>query len=84
MTEEEIRKLYTRLAFQYEFAIDVLLAKGLIDEPCCCCEKEVGFGNFIQNTTRPALRSLRRISRISFSSASVLLWMAVRTPGLAR
>lgn len=31
MKEEEISKLYIRLAFQYESAIDTFLAKGLID-----------------------------------------------------
>lgn len=31
MTEEGIRKLYIRLAFQYESAIDTFLAKGSID-----------------------------------------------------
>lgn len=31
MTEIEISKLYIRLAFYYESAIEALLAKGLID-----------------------------------------------------
>ncbi len=40
MTEEEISELYTRLAFQYESAIDTLLAKGLIDTELAIATKE--------------------------------------------
>ena len=40
MTEEEISELYTRLAFQYESAIDTLLAKGLIDTELATATKE--------------------------------------------
>ena len=32
MTEEEISRLYTRIAFQYESAFDQLAVKGLIDK----------------------------------------------------
>ncbi len=31
MTEEEIRKLYIRIAFQYESALDQLIDKGIVD-----------------------------------------------------
>ncbi len=40
MTEEEISELYVRLAFQYESAIDALLAKGLIDTDLATATKE--------------------------------------------
>lgn len=40
MTKEEISKLYTRLAFQYESSIDALLAKGLIDTDLATAMKE--------------------------------------------
>lgn len=41
MTEEEISKLYIRLAFQYESAIDALLAKGLIDTDLATTSREL-------------------------------------------
>lgn len=42
MAEEEIGELYTHLAFQYESSIEVLLAKGSIDNGSCYCnEKEI-------------------------------------------
>lgn len=40
MIEEEISKLYIRLAFQYESAIDTLLAKQLIDMDLATAAKE--------------------------------------------
>jgi hypothetical protein len=40
MTEEDVSKLYIRLAFQYESAIDILLSKGLIDEDFATASKE--------------------------------------------
>ena len=32
MNENELHERYIRLAFQYESAIDALLARGLVDE----------------------------------------------------
>lgn len=40
MTEKEISELYIRLAFQYESAIDTLLAKRLIDTDLATTAKE--------------------------------------------
>jgi len=40
MTEKEISELYIRLAFQYESAIDTLLAKRLIDADLAAATKE--------------------------------------------
>ena len=40
MTEKEISELYTRLAFQYESAIDTLLTKRLIDTDFAAAAKE--------------------------------------------
>ena len=40
MTEKEISELYIRLAFYYESAIEVLLAKGLIDADLAAATKE--------------------------------------------
>lgn len=40
MAEEDVSKLYTRLAFQHESVIDALLAKGLIDEALAAAAKE--------------------------------------------
>lgn len=40
ITEEEIGELHTRLAFQYESSIEVLLAKGLIDTDLAVAAKK--------------------------------------------
>lgn len=40
MKEEEISELYIRLALQYKSAIDMFLAKGLIDKDLATTHKE--------------------------------------------
>ena len=40
MTEEEISELYTRLAFQYESSIDLLLARRIIDTDLATTSRE--------------------------------------------
>ena len=57
MTEEEIRKLYIRLAFQYESSIDTLLTKGLIDTDLATAEKE----KFYDSRNEEKLRTSKKI-----------------------
>ena len=52
MTEEEISKLYIRLAFQYESAIDTLLAKGLIDTDLATAAKEKFYDSLNEEKVR--------------------------------
>ena len=40
MNENELHERYIRLAFQYESAIDALLARGLVDEEAADAAKE--------------------------------------------
>lgn len=57
MTEKEISELYTRLAFQYESAIDILLAKRLIDTELATATKE----KFYNTLDEEKLRSSQKI-----------------------
>lgn len=57
MTEKEISELYTRLAFQYESAIDILLAKRLIDTELATATKE----KFYNTLDEEKLRSSKKI-----------------------
>ncbi len=56
MTEEEIRKLYTRLAFQYESGIDTLLTKGLIDTDLATAAKEKFYDSLNEEKLRTSLK----------------------------
>lgn len=51
MTEEDVSKLYTRVAFQYESAIDTLLAKGLIDSDLADAVKEKFYDSLDEEKT---------------------------------
>ncbi len=57
MTEKEISELYTRLAFQYESAIDALLAKRLIDTDLATAAKE----KFYDSLNEEKLRTSKQI-----------------------
>ena len=57
MTEEEISELYVRLAFQYESAVDALLAKGVIDTCLVAVVKE----KFYNSLNEEKLRTSRKI-----------------------
>ena len=57
MTEEEIRKLYIRLAFQYESSIDALLTKGLIDTDLATATKEKFYDSLNEEKLRTAKKS---------------------------
>lgn len=57
MTEKEISELYTRLAFQYESAIDILLTKRLIDMELATATKE----KFYNTLDEEKLRSSKKI-----------------------
>lgn len=57
MTEEEISELYIRLAFQYESAIDTLLAKGLIDTNFATAAKEKFYNSLNGENCRPPKKS---------------------------
>lgn len=57
MTEKEISELYARLAFQYESAINVLLAKGLIDTDFATSTKE----KFYDSLNKEKLQTSKKI-----------------------
>ncbi len=57
MTEKEISELYIRLAFQYESAIDTLLAKRLIDTDLATAAKE----KFYDSLNEEKLRTSKKI-----------------------
>ena len=63
MTEEETRKLYIRLAFQYESSIDALLTKGLIDTDLAAATKEK-FYNVVIPFVQPSERELQTESGV--------------------
>lgn len=60
MTEEEISELHTRMAFQYEFAIDVVLVKGLIDTDLATATKE----NFYDSLNKGKLRMSKKLGTV--------------------
>jgi len=57
MTEKEISELYIRLTFQYESAIDTLLAKQLIDVDLATAAKE----KFYDSLNEEKLRTFQKI-----------------------
>lgn len=57
MTEEEIRNLYIRLAFQYESSIDALLTKRLIDTDLATAVKE----KFYDSLNEEKLRTSKKV-----------------------
>ncbi len=57
MTEKEISELYIRLSFQYESAIETLLAKRLIDADLATAAKEI----FYDSLNEEKLRTSKKI-----------------------
>ncbi len=57
MTEEEISKLYIRIAFQYESALDRLVEKGIVDKGFADKYKEI----FYSSLDEEKLRSSQKI-----------------------
>lgn len=57
MTEEEIGKLYTRLAFQYESSIEVLLARGLIDTNLAAATKKKFYDSLNEEKLRASQKT---------------------------
>jgi len=57
MTKEEISELYTRLAFQYESAIDMLLTKHLIDTELATTAKEKFYDSLDEEKLRTSKKS---------------------------
>lgn len=57
MTKEEIRELYTRLAFQYEASIDSLLARRFIDTDLATTSRE----KFYNSLNEEKLRTTKKI-----------------------
>lgn len=57
MTEEEISELYVRLAFQYESAIEMLLAKGVIDTDLVSVVK----GKFYDTLNEEKLQTSKKV-----------------------
>jgi len=52
MTEEEISKLYIRIAFQYESALDQLVDKGLVDKGFADKHKETFYSSLDEEKLR--------------------------------
>lgn len=52
MTEEEISKLYIRIAFQYESALDQLVDKGLVDKNLTDKYKEIFYNSLDEEKLR--------------------------------
>lgn len=67
MTEEEIGELYTRLAFQYEFAIDTLLVKGLIDTEPAATTKEKFYNSLNEEKLQTGKKSRTIMKRLAFT-----------------
>jgi len=65
MTEEEIRKLYIRIAFQYESALDQLVGKGLVDKGFADKHKETFYSSLDEEKLRTSqkIRSHTEIIR---------------------
>lgn len=57
MTEKEISKFYTRLAFQYEFSIDSLLERRIIDTDIAATSRE----KFYDSLNEEKLRTSKKI-----------------------
>ena len=53
MTEEGISKLYMRIAFQYESALDQLVGKGLVDKDLADISR-----NAFYNSSRGSMKKL--------------------------
>ena len=66
MTEKEISELYTRLAFQYESAIDILLAKRLIDTELATAAKKKKYNTLDEEKLRSSkkIRDYRETVRL--------------------
>lgn len=66
MVEKEISELYIRLAFQYEFTIDILLAKRLIDTELATAAKEKFYDSLDEEKIRtfPKIRDYYEIIRL--------------------
>ncbi len=56
MTEEEINKLYIRIAFQYESALDQLVDKGLVDKGFADKYKETFYSSLNEEKLRTSQR----------------------------
>lgn len=65
MTEEEISKLYTRIAFQYESALDQLVGKGLVDEDLADVSRKTFYNSLNEEKLRTSqkIRSYTEIIR---------------------
>lgn len=65
MTEEEISKLYTRIAFQYESALDQLVGKGLVDEDLADVSRKTFYNSLNEEKLRTSqnIRSYNEIIR---------------------
>ena len=57
MNENELHERYIRLAFQYESAIDALLARGLVDEEAADAAKERFYDTLNEESCGPLKRS---------------------------
>lgn len=57
MNENELHERYIRLAFQYESAIDALLARGLVDEEAADAAKE----RFYDTLNEEKLRTTQKV-----------------------
>ena len=67
MNENELHERYIRLAFQYESAIDALLARGLVDEEAADAAKE----RFYDTLNEEKLRTTSAFSSCTVISPSI-------------
>jgi len=67
MTEEEISKLYTHIAFQCESALDQLIDKGLVDKGFADKYKET----FYNSLDEEKLRTSKKIEATLKSYAAI-------------
>ena len=57
MTEKEAGELYTRLAFQYESSIDLLLARQIIDTDLATTSSETFYDSLNEEKLRTSKKS---------------------------
>ena len=57
MTEKEISEFYTRLTFQYEFSIDSLLERRIIDTDIAATSREKFYDSLNEEKLRTSKKS---------------------------
>ena len=73
MNENELHERYIRLAFQYESAIDALLARGLVNEEAADAAKE----RFYDTLNEEKLRTTQKV-RVQINTKKKCFHLAIR------